>query len=84
MIASARSATSASGPARRITSTALRIGASGLRSSWESVARNSSLRRSDSRSTSSTRFRSVTSTQTLTQPHTCPLLSYNGSTSFWM
>ena len=32
--------------------TALRIGASGLRSSWASIARNSSLRRSASRSCS--------------------------------
>ena len=37
------------------------IGASGLRSSWASMARNSSLRRSASRSACSARFRSVMS-----------------------
>ena len=36
------------GPLARKICTALRIGASGLRSSWASIARNSSLRRSDS------------------------------------
>ena len=40
---------------------ALRIGASGLRSSWASIARNSSLRRSASRKASSCRLRSVMS-----------------------
>ena len=40
------------------------IGASGLRSSWASVARNSSLRRSASRSASSSSLRSVMSTST--------------------
>ncbi len=41
--------------------TALRMGASGLRSSCASVARNSSLRRSASRSVASVRLRCVTS-----------------------
>ena len=54
--------------AMRISSMALRIGASGLRSSCDSVARNSSLRRSASRSTRSASFRWVRSTSTLTQP----------------
>ncbi len=47
-------ATRASVPPMRLsTSAALRIGASGLRSSWPSMARNSSLRRSASRRASS-------------------------------
>src|SRR5207244_16048 len=46
------------------TCSALPIGASGLRSSWASIARNSSLRRSASRRASSARTRSVTSKAT--------------------
>ena len=56
------------GAASRMISTAVRIGARGLRSSCDSVARNSSFRRSASRSAISASFRSVRSTQTLTQP----------------
>ena len=52
-----------SGPARSMISMALRIGASGLRSSWDSIARNSSLRRSASTSSRSARLRSVMSWQ---------------------
>ncbi len=53
------------------------IGASGLRSSWASVARNSSLRRSASCSASSARFLAVTS---MPRPYNMagdPLLSYS-------
>ena len=46
-----------SGSARRSAATPLRIGASGLRSSWASIARNSSLRRSVSRSDFSSALR---------------------------
>ena len=57
-------------PARRI-ATALRIGASGLRSSWPSMARNSLIRRSAT-SSSSMRFRSVRSRVTLAKPRSVP------------
>ena len=56
IVARAFSTTSGLSRARRMTSSALRIGASGLRSSCDSVARNSSLRRSASRSASSASF----------------------------
>ena len=61
-------------------STALRIGASGFLSSWASIARNSSLRRSASRSSSSIRFRSVMSRTTLTNPQGAPPSSSKGRT----
>lgn len=48
-------------PRRRSSWAEVRMGARGLRSSWASTARNSSLRRSASCSASPTRFRSVTS-----------------------
>src|SRR5215471_4923658 len=48
-------------PTLLMISTPLRMGANGLRSSCASVARNSSLRRSDSRSSSSLCLRSVIS-----------------------
>ena len=47
---------------RRMISSAFLIGASGLRSSWARVARNSSLLRSALRSASSTDLREVMST----------------------
>ena len=46
MTSRAQRKSGSSDPRSRINSTALRIGASGLRSSWDSIARNSSLRRS--------------------------------------
>jgi len=52
--------------------TALRIGASGLRSSWARIARNSFLDRSTVFKVSSVRLRSVISTSTLTAPRTFP------------
>ena len=62
-------------------------GASGLRSSWASVARNSFLRRSASdrsaasfRRSSSSRFRSVTSWLTVAKPTVCPASSVSVNT----
>ncbi len=60
-IASACSAAPAAVSDRRSIYSELRIGASGLRSSWASMARNSSLRRSASLSFVSTSMRSVMS-----------------------
>ncbi len=58
---------------------ALRIGASGLRSSWASMARNSSLRRSFSRSSCSAARRAVMSRNTRTTPTTRPRPSRIGA-----
>ena len=63
----------------RSTSAALRIGASGLRSSCASVARNSSLRRSASRRASSRRRLSVTSTAAQVMPTGSPAAPRSGS-----
>ena len=52
--------------------TALAIAASGLRSSWASMARNSSFRRISSATWSSAFRRSVTSRKTSTTPSTAP------------
>ena len=79
---------SASSGARRRISTALRMGAMGLRSSCESIARNSSLRRSISFNSASARARSrsssrrcVSSVMTATQPSTPPPASQVGETT---
>ena len=63
----------------------LRIGASGFRSSWASIARNSFLRRSDSdrsaayfRSASSSRFCSVMSRAIFEAPTTRPVVILEG------
>ena len=58
--------------------TAARIGASGLRSSCASVAKNSFLERSASFSASSARLRSLMSTNTFTAPSTSPSSSQIG------
>ena len=58
MTSVAQASFGSSGASRRITSSAVRIGASGLRSSCESIARNSSLRRFDVCSCASTSRRS--------------------------
>ena len=83
-----RADVSASSAARRRTSTAVRMGAIGLRSSCDSIARNSSLRRSASFSSSSARARSrsssrrcVLSVMTATQPSTAPSASKVGETA---
>ena len=57
-VARLRHARPASAPASRRICRPLRMGASGLRSSWASIARNSSLRRSASRNSCSSRSRS--------------------------
>ena len=59
--ADARAMRGSGGARRRITSSAVCMGASGLRSSCESIARNSSLRRLDSRSDASAARRSAIS-----------------------
>ena len=71
----------------RMTCKALRIGASGLRSSWANVARNSSLRWSASdrsaakrRRSSSSRRRSVTSWLTVARPTDRPVASVRVNT----
>ena len=72
-------------PPNRRTREALLIGASGLRSSWASIARNSFFRRSASdrssaslRRLSSARFRSLTSRTILDAPTTLPASSLIG------
>ena len=69
----------ASPAASRITWRPLRSGASGFRSSWASSARNSSLRRSCSRSASSIRRRSVMSVPVAATNRTRPASSVTGA-----